>query len=145
MLQYVGPGVSFLRRDVSQRDVFVSLWVDRTFADIQGSWYLYYTAGNSDNLDGQRSHVARGTYPADRRLPFTFFRVTDFEAHRRRKSVGHIHLCWPGHGRMGYRCLDSPVPRKELFHLVMHDGCRAESLHCHARQPYLHRPGTHIV
>lgn len=24
-------------------------------------WYIYYTAGNGDNLDGQRSHVLKGT------------------------------------------------------------------------------------
>lgn len=30
-----------------------------------GRWYLYYTAGSSDNLDNQRSHVLKG-------IDFTF-------------------------------------------------------------------------
>lgn len=25
-----------------------------------GRWYIYYTAGNANNLDGQRSHALRG-------------------------------------------------------------------------------------
>lgn len=28
-----------------------------------GTWYLYYTAGGSENLDNQRSHVLKGVYP----------------------------------------------------------------------------------
>lgn len=27
-----------------------------------GTWYLYYTAGNANNLDDQRMHVLKGTY-----------------------------------------------------------------------------------
>lgn len=27
-----------------------------------GSWYLYYTAGNADNLDDQRSHALKGKF-----------------------------------------------------------------------------------
>jgi GH43 family beta-xylosidase len=31
---------------------------------IDNTWYIYYTAGNSQNLDGQRSHVLKGgTHP----------------------------------------------------------------------------------
>jgi GH43 family beta-xylosidase len=27
-----------------------------------GRWFIYYTAGNANNLDGQRSHSLRGQY-----------------------------------------------------------------------------------
>lgn len=40
------------------------LWADRRVggacADREYSWYIYYTAGNSANLDGQRPHVLKG-------------------------------------------------------------------------------------
>lgn len=68
-----------------------------------GVWYIYYTAGETTDLDGQRVHVLVGKSP-----PLLSHKSLLIE-NRRRYTMGQLHLLRPTNIRVGYRRYDPPL------------------------------------
>lgn len=61
-----------------------------------GAWYIYYTAGTADSLDGQNIHVLKGML-----IPKHHIKSHHTNTNNRwRHSSGHLHLRRPTHKRL---------------------------------------------
>lgn len=92
-----------------------------------GKWYLYFTAGNGDNLDGQSIHVLTGKSSLDSILKSLFL----LTQHRRRNSLGHVHLHPEDEHGLEHRRHGAPLQHLGQLHgvLVLPQRVAAIALH----------------
>jgi hypothetical protein len=101
--------------------------------DIDGTWHIYFTAGQDKDLGFQRIHVIKGTQPIFLRmvsiwkLEKSHNEVADTNQ-RRQIPLGHIQLCRPINPRLVYRRHRRRDQQAPLLLLVLPAGRNAVHL-----------------
>ena len=88
-----------------------------------GLWYIYYTAGNNQDLNGQRLHVLKGKGAHLLNAGFPVVRVADLEdarcARRWPNAMGRLHVRAADDAGLGDRRVGAPVQRPRQLHDVL--------------------------